>query len=309
MTLTERIQGLGGTADYFHGVQSERGILPGNLICFSHPRVAGPGRAYHHRFVLLQNHGNRGVVWLDDQMLPFGNGDILLIFPFQHHGYLDIDDASAWLFTTFEIAAWEHLAPLRNQLIPSSPRLEEFTDAILKDYTWVSGKTERQGERLSLSVAIMLEECLRLRATDPMQDSDLTFPTTRLDVLQRLQRLIFTRIDQPIAIDDLATDLHVSAAHLRFLFRREFGTSLGRHIREMKMARATKLLATTELSVGEIGEQCGYDTVFSFSRAFKSDRDESPLAYRRRHQRPVVSASREAGTDGAGLGAGPYGWP
>jgi AraC-like DNA-binding protein len=38
------------------------------------------------------------------------------------------------------------------------------------------------------------------------------------------------------------------------------------------------------MAVTEVGEHCGYDSVYSFSRAFKSIRGESPSAYRHRYQ-------------------------
>jgi AraC-like DNA-binding protein len=283
-SLSKRVKDVGRAKHYYDGVRRETTPLPDNIICFSHERVSGPARAYHHRFMLLHNFGERGIVWLDDHMLPFSQGDVLLIFPFQYHGYLENDDASAWLFTTFEMESWDHLTPLRNRAIPALPSIKTFTESLLDDYTQATTKDARRGSRMSLAVAAILEEALRLQAAGPMQGRDLAFLTPRLDVLRRLQQLIFSSIDQPTSIDELAAELHVSSPHLRFLFRREFGISLGRHIRELKMAHASKLLATSEMAVTEVGEHCGYDSVYSFSRAFKSIRGESPSAYRHRYQ-------------------------
>lgn len=281
-SLLRRVQEQGpAKTDYMRGISRASTVIPDSMLCFSHPRIAGPGRAHHGRFIILQNFAGNGVVCLDNNIFPFGEGDILVFFPFQYHNYLDIDDSRGWLFISFEMQSHEHLEPLRNRVTRTSLKIQNLTSSVLDDFNKVPRKEGRRASRMALSIALILEECLRSQETmdhDELQRLDLN---TRLDVLRRLQRLIFEWIDRPVSIEDLATELHISEPHLRFLFRREFGISLGRHIRDVKMSRASNLLATTDMPISEIGEKCGYDTVYAFSRAFKALRKVPPSVYRR----------------------------
>ena len=49
---------------------------------------------------------------------------------------------------------------------------------------------------------------------------------------------------------------------------------------EYRMSKAAQLLATTELSVNEIGNAVGYPNQLHFSRAFKSVYGVSPTQYK-----------------------------
>ena len=69
-----------------------------------------------------------------------------------------------------------------------------------------------------------------------------------------------------IMIAYLADELAISESHLRLLFRREFNTSMGRYVRDVKMTRACHLLSTRNASISEIAAACGYETVYTFSR-------------------------------------------
>jgi AraC-like DNA-binding protein len=53
------------------------------------------------------------------------------------------------------------------------------------------------------------------------------------------------------------------------------------------MEKACGLLRLSSSRVSEIGEQCGFNSIFSFSRAFRTCYGLSPLAYRRGGRPPA----------------------
>lgn len=50
------------------------------------------------------------------------------------------------------------------------------------------------------------------------------------------------------------------------------------------MAHTENLLRTTNLSVAEVGKQCGFDTIAKFSTFFKNAAGISPLKFRHQHR-------------------------
>jgi AraC family transcriptional regulator of arabinose operon len=51
-------------------------------------------------------------------------------------------------------------------------------------------------------------------------------------------------------------------------------------MRESRLSEAAKLLQNSELNVSEIGEKCGFESLYAFSRAFRKAYGIPPRAYR-----------------------------
>ena len=80
---------------------------------------------------------------------------------------------------------------------------------------------------------------------------------------------------------EVADHLHLSRAYLRNLFSISHGISLQKYILRYRMQRAAELLAETNLPIGTIGQQVGYQDPLMFSKMFHKYRHMSPTAYRK----------------------------
>jgi len=87
-------------------------------------------------------------------------------------------------------------------------------------------------------------------------------------------------LHRAVTIGDLAEELGYSVSHLRAVFRDRLGVSLGRYMRESRLSEAAKLLQNSEFNVGEIGERCGFESLYAFSRAFRKAYGLPPRSYR-----------------------------
>jgi AraC family transcriptional regulator of arabinose operon len=86
---------------------------------------------------------------------------------------------------------------------------------------------------------------------------------------------------QPISVTRLAAACHVSASHLFPLFREQVGTTPIKFLERQRMARAMKLLRTTNDPIQDIAAAVGIADAFYFSARFKKQVGQSPRAYRR----------------------------
>lgn len=98
--------------------------------------------------------------------------------------------------------------------------------------------------------------------------------------LERAMRYLEERVDGGIRVSELARLVGVSTSHLGALFRDATGGGVLAYHTALKMARARKLLDTTDLQVGEIGRDVGYADPFYFSRQFSRMHGVSPSDYR-----------------------------
>lgn len=88
-----------------------------------------------------------------------------------------------------------------------------------------------------------------------------------------------------LSLRDIAKALHLSPYYLAHLFKTSEGITLGRYIREVRMARAKELLARGELSITDIALEVGYSNPAHFSYIFKKETGVSPSKYKKRHNK------------------------
>lgn len=78
----------------------------------------------------------------------------------------------------------------------------------------------------------------------------------------------------------VAEHLNLSPAYLSDLLKKTTGLSAQQHIHNRLIEKAKDLLASSELSVGEIAYCLGFEHSQSFSKLFKQKTNASPLAFR-----------------------------
>ena len=106
----------------------------------------------------------------------------------------------------------------------------------------------------------------------------------RLRELVRLRR-VRDRIDreyaQPLDVEALARDVHVSAGHLSREFRRAYGESPYSYLMTRRVERAMALLRRGDLSVTDVCFAVGYGSLGTFSTRFTELVGMPPSSYRR----------------------------
>ncbi len=106
----------------------------------------------------------------------------------------------------------------------------------------------------------------------------------RLQDLARLRR-VRDRIDreyaQPLDVEALARDAHMSAGHLSRQFRLAYGESPYSYLMTRRIERAMALLRRGDLSVTEVCFAVGCSSLGTFSTRFSELVGVSPSVYRR----------------------------
>ncbi|MBI2511991.1 MAG: helix-turn-helix transcriptional regulator [Opitutae bacterium] len=253
--------------------------LPANIVCFQRQRAdelnkPRRGRALHHRFVLICALRTAVTVCVDDRNIRLDAGEALLVFPFQFHHYVDPQrEDIAWLFVTFELGDAEPLAALRFRPFGLSGALRALAAELVEAY-----ETERTEELPVLLLALLLARIRRLKHATP-HHAPPPAPEPEQGLMLRINQ-IAQRSGAPPSIKELARALGISSSHLRARFRASCGVSIGRHLRRLRLEQACGLLRLGPQRVSEIAEQCGFGSIYSFSRAFRLAYGISPLAFR-----------------------------
>jgi AraC-like DNA-binding protein len=251
-------------------------LLPDNIICFrrcSATDLNRPqhGRALHHRFVLILALATGVTVCVDDRAIRLHAGEGLLVFPFQFHDYLDPERQELnWLFVTFELAEAGELLPLRFRPFVITPILRQLAEELVTAYL-------SPGEA-DLTVLVLALLLARVRQAGPARRRG-PMPSGAPGLITQVNEFALRR-GESLSAKEIARGLGISVSHLRARFRASCGVSLGRHLRRLRLEKACGLLRLSRNRVAEVGELCGFTSIYSFSRAFRNAYGVSPLAYR-----------------------------
>ena len=85
-----------------------------------------------------------------------------------------------------------------------------------------------------------------------------------------------------LSVDSIAADAKISATYLRREFRRLYGVPPIKHLKEVRLQNAKRLILSTKRTVSEIAELCGYTGTSYFIQDFHKATGESPDRYRKR---------------------------
>jgi len=134
--------------------------------------------------------------------------------------------------------------------------------------------------------------------------------------LLRAKDLIDREYAVQLDVPALARAAHASTAHFSRSFKRAFGETPHRYLLRRRIERAKELLRAGDMSVTEVSLEVGFQSLGSFSTAFRELVGTPPSVYARRwgagepppipacftlmYTRPVGSSSfREAGARGS----------
>lgn len=272
-------------SNLFRGLLCQESLAPDNIIFYRRGEKAlskseGVSNNYHHRFELVIVASAPGPVRIDQTSYLLQPGECALIFPNQFHHYLDLTDGHAdWLFITFELRDASAIQSLRDAPRSLDHDALGFVDKIVRDYLQPEGNAT---DTLSISFHLSrllfhLLECPTL----PDDRRDIHAGSTARDViLDKINRYIREHLSEAVTIADIAQELGYSVSHLRAVFRDRLGVSLGRYMRESRLSEAAQLLQSSGLNVSAIGERCGFESLYAFSRAFRKAYGIPPRAYR-----------------------------
>lgn len=88
-------------------------------------------------------------------------------------------------------------------------------------------------------------------------------------------------LNRNITLDELSKLAHLEKSYLVRLFRNETGKTPIELLIEMRLTKASDLVATSDLSIHEIAAQCGYNTVSFFISKYKQRYGMTPEVHRR----------------------------
>jgi transcriptional regulator GlxA family with amidase domain len=91
---------------------------------------------------------------------------------------------------------------------------------------------------------------------------------------------MLAHLDEGVSRTRLAQSVHLSESRFHDVFQQATGKTAFEYLRQLRIQRAQELLLSSDASVADIGQRCGFPDQFHFSRQFKIVCGQSPRQYR-----------------------------
>lgn len=272
--------------DHALGHQWSSSVLPNNYLFYLRSdekkmRSVWVGSSLHNAYEFVVSLSGQGQVCLDKQIYGIKPGDAFLVKPGQFHRYFGFNRKPfSWLFFKFDLGESEY------ERVASVPvcRLQDEDMGFLQE-TGKKYNRKELSERQRYEIAVGMGELMTKwvgRAPSAPIGSIYDTEYKGCEMLYRITYFVMENIEKPLRIKDIADHLAVSESNLRKVFREEFNVSLGAYLRTTRFGQSGALLRGTEMSISKIAQLSGFESIASFSQAYKKAFGVTPTEFRQR---------------------------
>jgi AraC-like DNA-binding protein len=263
-----------------------------NSLIISAKYVEGTGHFsnhFHDCNELIYVTGGKASVTVGNNHYEVNPGTLVLISRFEQHAVeADGEDYCRYTLDIRPDASGYGPALGANLLSVLINRPANFCHALsMPGCTCLMEQILEEANRADLMQENMLDLLLfqlliRLRRAHP----ELIPPDDSiLQVVLQAQQYLEENYAQRIRLEELARDFHLSASYFSHLFKNVTGHSVMGYLKACRIAAAKRLLAQTQLPVGDVLACCGFADCSNFSRTFKEETGFSPSDFRKQYQK------------------------
>jgi AraC-like DNA-binding protein len=107
-------------------------------------------------------------------------------------------------------------------------------------------------------------------------------PNTRHELANRLLKYIHKNYTRKITLEELSRSFNINKEYLCRVFKKVYGVSPIHYVNYLRLEKAKDLLSETDLSVTEISELVGFNSIHYLSRYFTEKEGITPIEFRQR---------------------------
>jgi AraC-like DNA-binding protein len=251
---------------------------------------------FHAEFELVYVLSSRGYRIVGDDVTPLRRGDLVFLGPNLPHLYQHEDATAApgpephCLVLQFDAGPWKPLlelpamAAVRRCLPQASLGLEIAGTARKEIAQALDRALGAQGPRRIVEFLNILDAIARRRNGRTIASSGFAAAANPFDEsrVHRVSEYIDKHYHEEMTLRQVARVANMSEGAFSRFFRSHFGQTFPVFLNRLRVGRACRLLAETDLPVTEIALSSGYTSLSNFNRQFRRLKKATPRDFRQR---------------------------
>jgi AraC-like DNA-binding protein len=248
---------------------------------------------YHSFFELHYYLKGKGKVIIEDKELAFEPYDLFIISPNSYHNQQN-DDNLEILKYIFKFSVSNISNKYDNIIIPLIDTISDNKYLLLKGHMEIDSmleniNTELLDEKkgyvvlisnyLSILLVILARSCHTVAYNKKAAGKKMKISTQTATIIDNF---FDQNYNKSVKCEDLCELVHLSSSQLSRIIKELYSMSFKEKHVQTRINYIQHLLDKTNLSVTEIAEKSGFDSISSFSNYFKRYVRISPIEYRKR---------------------------
>ncbi len=239
----------------------------------------------------------QGVYTLRDGACTMSAGDVFLFGANQVHCITDAEKTDPMVLFNVQFESRLIWSPLSNMLNEQYLQLFngkcERLDPEVSSTRRIALKMRQimaENAEKNVGYQLMIKACLYEIIGELVRGCGVCLPDAtdgarreRLRCMDRAMTYINEHLDQPLALEEIAGHAGFSRTYFSTVFGELNGLTPWEYITIRRIERSCELLKSTDLSVIEVAERCGYSNLSNFNRMFLRMAGTSPSKYRSSH--------------------------
>ena len=100
-----------------------------------------------------------------------------------------------------------------------------------------------------------------------------------------VKKYVQEHLSEKLSVPTLAASVNMSESRFSHVFKKETGISFWEYVNQQRMDKAMELLTETDLRIGDVAEETGWENPNYFSTQFKKKTGKTPVEYRKGQQK------------------------
>jgi AraC-like DNA-binding protein len=261
----------------------------------------GVPNAHTHNFLEISVvKEGKGEYYVDNKVYDVLPGDVFLFNNIEHHGLnvtgsnnmtnmvIHFEPNFIWAISGNSSFDFRYLSIFFNRAQDFQNRLERNSDTtrqvtqllldIEKEFVMKNPEYELMIKSMMLRVLVLI---LRGCAAEIERDENYMGAYYNLPSVDKIINYVDSHIAEEIKLEDLSEIVHMNSAYLSYFFKKNYGKNIFEYITIKRIERSKEYLLSTDKSVIEIANICGFNSAAGFNKAFKKLAGFTPSDFRK----------------------------
>lgn len=249
-------------------------------VATAHPstfRMSRPKGLHNYVILIVRSEGE---FLIDQNAFTVTPGHAVILTPGTPYYYSNpngtyMDD---WIhFTLSPCTTLSDKLPINTPFLLSNTELFTF---LIKQMLWEQSYCDPMLRKETID-ALFLILCNHLIMAAKKTAPDQTLSMPYQEQLQFIRLNLSSELPNRPTIENYAAKLGISSSYFQHLYTKTFGISFQKNLIRIRVEQAKYYLTTTDLTLSQIAEVCGYTNEVHFYQQFKQSTRMTPARFRK----------------------------